>query len=348
SALAAGLLTLDHNQPWRCLWRGSALQITRTTPSRRTILQLRHSFLTDARTFISNSSNRTVPGSAEHAAAVALQVGFLHQGIVLVRDEVRLDLRHEVHDHQDHDQQRGPAEVERHVGGHHQELGQQTDSRHVQSTEHGQAGQNAIDVARRLLTRTDTRDKGTRLLQVLRYVLRIEHQRRVEEAEEDDPCTKQQDVQRLTRSDRLSNILEPAHVLGLTEPLTQRGREQQDAAGEDGRDDPRHVHLQRQVAGLRGKDLAALLTLGVVHRDTTLATLDEHHETDDRNSQEADDQQGEDIDVALPGGLERLADGRGQAGHDAGEDQHRDAVADTALGDLLTQPHHEHGTGQEG
>jgi hypothetical protein len=39
------------NQPWRCLWRGS-VQITLTTPLRLTILQLRHIFLTDARTFI--------------------------------------------------------------------------------------------------------------------------------------------------------------------------------------------------------------------------------------------------------------------------------------------------------
>jgi len=40
------------NQPWRCLCFGSALQITRTTPLRLTILQLRHNFLTEARTFI--------------------------------------------------------------------------------------------------------------------------------------------------------------------------------------------------------------------------------------------------------------------------------------------------------
>jgi len=37
------------------LWRGS-LQITRTTPLRRMILQLRHIFFTDASTFISHLS----------------------------------------------------------------------------------------------------------------------------------------------------------------------------------------------------------------------------------------------------------------------------------------------------
>src|SRR3989338_810222 len=176
--------------------------MTRTTPSRRIILQLRHSFFTDARTFITNSSN-LMDTSAHHAAAVALQVGFLHQGFVLVRNEVRLYLRHKVHNNHDHDQQRGPAKIERYVGSHHQELGQQAYGRHVQSTEHGQASQHAIDIARRLLTGTDTRNKGTGLLQVLRYVFRVEHQRCIEEAEENDPRTKQQNVQRLTRSDSL-------------------------------------------------------------------------------------------------------------------------------------------------
>jgi hypothetical protein len=43
------------DQPWRCLCRGSEEQITLTTPLRLTTLQLRHIFLTEARTFIKNS-----------------------------------------------------------------------------------------------------------------------------------------------------------------------------------------------------------------------------------------------------------------------------------------------------
>jgi hypothetical protein len=37
-----------------------------------------------------------------------------------------------------------------------------------------------------------------------------------------------------------------------------------------------------------------------------------------------------------------------KTGNDTREDQHRDTVAHTTLGDLLTQPHHEHRTGHEG
>jgi hypothetical protein len=48
-------LTVHQNlQPWRCLCR-RFLQMTRTTPLRRMILQLRQIRLTDASTFISSS-----------------------------------------------------------------------------------------------------------------------------------------------------------------------------------------------------------------------------------------------------------------------------------------------------
>jgi len=43
--------TNTEDQPWRCLWRGS-VQITRTMPWRRIILQLRQMRLTDASTFM--------------------------------------------------------------------------------------------------------------------------------------------------------------------------------------------------------------------------------------------------------------------------------------------------------
>src|SRR6185437_2371139 len=53
-------------QPCRCLCRASAVQMTRTTPWRRTILQLRQIFFTDANTFIRSSS--TTPHRASNGA----------------------------------------------------------------------------------------------------------------------------------------------------------------------------------------------------------------------------------------------------------------------------------------
>ena len=46
--------------------------------------------------------------------------------------------------------------------------------------------------------------------------------------------------------------------------------------------------------------------------------------------------------------VDQILDAARQAHHDAGEDQQAHAVADAAVGDLLTQPHDEGGAGGEG
>ena len=56
-----------------------------------------------------------------------------------------------------------------------------------------------VDVARRLITGTDTGNEGAGLLEIVRRLLRIENQRRVEKAEEDDGAGVKHDVQRLSR-----------------------------------------------------------------------------------------------------------------------------------------------------
>src|SRR6185295_17487642 len=52
----------------------------------------------------------------------SLEVRLLQQALVLVRHDVGLHLRHEVHGHHHDDQERGAAEVERHVEPQDQEL----------------------------------------------------------------------------------------------------------------------------------------------------------------------------------------------------------------------------------
>ena len=88
-------------QPCLCLCRAS-LQMTRTVPLRRITLQFRHSRLTDARTFIGNP----LPASSRYTCStISLQVGFLQQSFVLVRHHVRLHLRHEIHRHDNNDEE---------------------------------------------------------------------------------------------------------------------------------------------------------------------------------------------------------------------------------------------------
>src|SRR5947209_6582877 len=68
--------------------------------------------------------------------------------------------------------------------------------------------------------------------------------------------------------------------------------------------------------------------LGVLHGDPTLALLHEDDRRHDPNGDEGHDHAEHLIGVVPPG-----TDAVGDAGHDAGEDQQRDAVADSALRD---------------
>src|SRR5437773_9247849 len=73
------------------------------------------------------------------------------QALVLVRHDVGLHLRHEVHGHHDDDEERGSAEVERHVPPQDQELGQQADQGHVNGSCKGQSQEDLLEIFRRLL-----------------------------------------------------------------------------------------------------------------------------------------------------------------------------------------------------
>src|SRR5512139_2698091 len=55
------------------------------------------------------------------------EAALLQQALVLMRHDVSLDLRHEVHGDDHDDEKRGAAEVERHVPPENQELGQEAD-----------------------------------------------------------------------------------------------------------------------------------------------------------------------------------------------------------------------------
>ena len=99
---------------------------------------------------------------------------------------------------------------------------------------------------------------------------------------------------------------------------------------------------------MRGIHLAPLLPLGIVDGDAPLAALHEDHEigNPERADEQAEDHQR--IQLAGTHQFEGTADCRWQAGDDTGENQDRDAIADAALGNLLAEPHQEHGAGNQG
>src|SRR5262249_14992303 len=63
--------------------------------------------------------------SASGEPRPTLEIGLFQQAFVLVRHDVSLHLRHEIHGHDHDNQQRRASEIERHVVFQDQELGQQ-------------------------------------------------------------------------------------------------------------------------------------------------------------------------------------------------------------------------------
>ena len=92
------------------------------------------------------SSEYRVP-ALNTATPVVPQFRLLHQRIILMRHQVRLHLRPEVHGYHDRNQQCRTAQIEGHIREHLHKIWQQTNQRYVNSAEHRQAGNNAINVS---------------------------------------------------------------------------------------------------------------------------------------------------------------------------------------------------------
>ncbi len=101
------------------------------------------------------------------------------------------------------------------------------------------------------------------------------------------------------------------------------------------------------MRGIALEHAVAHLSLRVLHQKPPLRSLhkDDDGDDDDRHDQQPDDQRRR--ERALPAELERADQSVRQLRDDAGEDDERDAVADAARGDLLAEPHQEHGAADQ-
>ena len=90
------------------------------------------------------------------------------------------------------------------------------------------------------------------------------------------------------------------------------------------------------------------MTLGVVHQNAALATFDEHNECGDDNDDGNDNNCGQRVHGTGTDQFQNATQRAGQACCDTGEDDDRDAIAQTTFGDLLTHPHEEHSASDEG
>jgi hypothetical protein len=100
--------------------------------------------------------------------------------------QIALHLRHRIHGHADHDQQRGAAEVERHRRVGNQNFRDQADDRQIDRAEHRDARQHVVDVFGGALARPDAGNEAAVLLEIVGGLGRVEHDRGVEEGEEHD------------------------------------------------------------------------------------------------------------------------------------------------------------------
>src|SRR3990167_2939548 len=106
-----------------------------------------------------------------------LEVRLLQQALVLVRHDVGLHLRHEVHGHDDDNQERSTAEIEWYVPLQDQEFGQQAHQRHVECARQRQSQQDLLKIARCLLAWPYAGNEGPGLFQAVRGLLRVVLQR---------------------------------------------------------------------------------------------------------------------------------------------------------------------------
>ena len=96
------------------------------------------------------------------------------------------------------------------------------------------------------------------------------------------------------------------------------------------------------MRGLALEHAVADLAFRILDQKAPLRALHEHDEGDDGDRHHQHDQDQAGRERALPAELERAGDGRRKLCNDARHDDQRGAVADTALGDLLAEPHQEH------
>src|SRR3954452_22724903 len=254
--------------------------------------------------------------------------------------ELTLDLLHRVECDAHHDQDRGAAEGEVLVGADQHEGDQrdQGDQTEVHGAWQRDAGQDVGQVVLGRLARPDPGDEAAVLLHVVRHLFRVEGDRDVEVGEEDDECEEREHVERVVAADEvLRDPHRPARPRVAVE-LSRHGGQVEQRGREDHRDHAGLVDLERYVGRRAAEHLAPHHPAGVLHRYSALRLFDE----DDRGD---DDQADRDHDREDPPplGLAHGPQRAGEPGHDLGEDQDRHAVADTAVGYQLPEPHDRRG-----
>ena len=109
-----------------------------------------------------------------------------------------LNLSNGIHRHRDHDQDRCATQIEGRIIEPDQGLRHQADQRNIDRPDHRQTREHIVQILCRTLAGPDAGQEAAIFAEVLRRIIGIEHDRGVEEREEDDQARLEDHEQRLT------------------------------------------------------------------------------------------------------------------------------------------------------
>src|SRR5450830_824050 len=101
------------------------------------------------------------------------------------------------------------------------------------------------------------------------------------------------------------------------------------------------------MAGLTAINLVAYLALRVIDQYFALTAFDEYHEERYQCYQDHDEDRAQATDRTIRHQAEQTTQCGRQTRGNPGEDDDRDAITQATLGNLLTQPHQKHCSGQQ-
>ena len=251
--------------------------------------------------------------------------------------------------HTNHDQQAGTAQLNAHTGQVAQNDRQYSHRSQEDGTDEGDLVQGAGDEIAGRLAGTEAGDRAVVAAQIVGDLNGVVLDGHIEVVE----CQNQQQVDHNVQPGGVVEGMEeriPDRVSGLIDlqKAADSARDGHQSRSEDDGHDAAHVQLQGQVAVLAAHLLPTHHTLGVLDGDPALGVRDEHDEHNDQ--QHAENQQDRGVPLDRAGGQRgnERADERRDTGNDTCEQDHRDAVADAELVNLLAHPHQEGRAGHEG
>ena len=268
--------------------------------------------------------------------------------LIIPHGKLGVDLVDRLYDHGNDDEQRSAADHQvpgaSELGGNERQNGDQAQK---QSAGKDHPGHHLLQIFGRALARPDARNEATLLLQILGDLIRMENHGRVKIGERHDQHEIHDAVKNLIieKQDHLLGESRQPGRLDAQKELGDGLRKNNNGNGEDDGNDARLIDPDGQVGAGAAKHAVAAHLPGVGNGNIALAFGDDDHAD---NGNEGDRREYQHInDIGCRISQDRFAQIARQTGHDAGEDQQGNAVAQMLFRYQFSQPHQKHGAGRD-